>query len=131
MDEMDFELILTLLSVIPSEIVTDSKGQNLFHMLSMKASKCSLDQLTKIYTALKERGVDCGAKDQFGRTALHYAVIGGSLPFVKMLLTTATERFNTNETDYENNTPLSLCIGGSKYIANKFYQEQIVEEVKI
>ena len=82
MDEKKFMLVLTLLSKNPDDHVIqskNSKGQNLFHILSQNASSCSLEHLQRIYDTLLKRGVDCKAKDNFGRTALHYAVISESI----------------------------------------------------
>ncbi len=48
MDEKKFMLVLTLLSKNPDDHVIQSKnkkGQNLFHILSMNASSCSLEHL--------------------------------------------------------------------------------------
>jgi ankyrin repeat protein len=45
----------------------------------MNAASCSAEHLKRIYEALSKRGVDLRAKDIYGRNALHYAVIGGSL----------------------------------------------------
>ena len=114
MDEKKFMLVLTLLSKNPDDHVIqskNSKGQNLFHILSMNASSCALEHLQRIYDALQKRGVDCRAKDNFGRTALHYAVISGSLQLVKMLLTQG-EGYDPNEVDNEGHTPLSLFMKG-------------------
>jgi len=52
----------------------------------MNAASCSIEHLRRIYEALLKRGVDVRAKDMYGRNALHYAVIGGSLELVKLLL---------------------------------------------
>lgn len=123
MDEKKFMLVLTLLSKNPDDQVIqskNSKGQNLFHILSMNAASCALEHLERIYDALQKRGVDCRAKDNFGRTALHYAVIGGSLQLVKMLLTQA-EGYNPNEVDNEGHTPLTLYLQGDKNSAHQFY----------
>lgn len=81
MDEKKFMLVLTLLSKNPDDSVVqrkNSKGQNLFHILSQNASSCSLEHLTRIYETLKKRGVDVKAKDIFQRNALHYAVMSES-----------------------------------------------------
>lgn len=51
------------------------------------------------------------AKDNFGRNALHYSVIGGSLQLVKLLLK-ENPPYNPNEVDNEGFTPLSLCLRG-------------------
>ena len=89
MDEKKFMLVLTLLSKNPNDEIIqqkNKKGQNLFHILSMNAASCSIEHLRRIYEALLKRGVDVRAKDMYGRNALHYAVIGGSLELVKLLL---------------------------------------------
>jgi ankyrin repeat protein len=89
MDEKKFMLVLTLLSKNPNDEIVqqkNKKGQNLFHILSMNASSCSLEHLKRIYDALRKRGVDVRAKDIYNRNALHYAVIGGSIELVALLL---------------------------------------------
>ena len=58
-----------------------------------------------------KRGVDCKAKDKFGRTALHYSVISQSQALVNLLLT-KVEGYNVNEVDNDGHTPLSLCLQG-------------------
>ncbi len=101
MDEKKFMLVLTLLSKNPDDSVIQSKnkkGQNLFHILSMNAGGCSIDHLKRIYETLSKRGVDTQAKDSFGRTALHYAVISGAVELVKMLLSHG-DGYNPNEVD--------------------------------
>lgn len=62
-----------------------------------------------------KRGVDCKAKDNFGRTALHYAVISLSLQLVKMLLASA-DGYNPNEVDNFHQTPMSLCLKGEHMV---------------
>ncbi len=112
MDEKKFMLVLTLLSKNPDDHVIqskNSKGQNLFHILSQNAGGCALEHLQRIYEALRKRGVDCKAKDNFGRTALHYAVISGSLQLVQMLLS-QEGGYDPNEVDNYGHTPLSLFL---------------------
>jgi len=53
------------------------------------------------------------AKDNFGRNALHYAVIGNSFELVKMLLSDSNP-YDPNEIDNEGFSPLALCIQGKK-----------------
>ena len=65
-----------------------------------------------------KRGVDCKAKDNFGRTALHYAVISSSLQLVKLLL--GVGDYNPNEVDNEGHTPITLCMQGS-FPESQFY----------
>ncbi len=75
----------------------------------MNAASCSIEHLKRIYEALLKRGVDVHAKDMYGRNALHYAVIGGSVQLVGLLLS-SENKYNPNEYDNEGNTPLSLCL---------------------
>lgn len=79
----------------------------------MNAASCSIEHLKRIYDALLKRGVDVHAKDMFGRNALHYAVIGGSTQLVELLLC-KENNYNPNEVDNEGDTPLSLCLKGTK-----------------
>lgn len=114
MDEKKFMLVLTLLSKNPNDEVVqqkNKKGQNLFHILSMNAASCSFEHLKRIYDALMKRGVDVRAKDNFGRNALHYAVIGGSLQLVQMLLGEHPP-YDPNEVDNEGFTPLAHFVKG-------------------
>ena len=130
MDEKKFMLVLTLLSKNPDDHVIqskNSKGQNLFHILSMNASSCALEHQQRIYDALQKRGVDCKAKDSFGRTALHYSIISGSIQLVKMLLT-QEEGYNPNEVDNEGHTPLSLFMQGDKNTQHQFYDPAFKHE---
>ena len=123
MDEKKFMLVLTLLSKNPDDHVIqskNSKGQNLFHILSQNAGSCSLEHLQRIYDALLKRGVDCKAKDNFGRTALHYAVMSESISLCKMLLTQA-QGYDPNEVDNSGHTPLSLYFKGKKTVPHDFY----------
>jgi len=123
MDEKKFMLVLTLLSKNPDDHVIqskNSKGQNLFHILSQNAGSCSLEHLQRIYDALQKRGVDCKAKDNFGRTALHYAVVSESTSLVKMLLT-QTQGYDPNEVDNSGHTPISLYFKGKKNTPHEFY----------
>lgn len=71
-----------------------------------------------------KRGVDVRAKDNFGRNALHYSVISGSLQLVKLLLS-EDNGYNPNEVDNEGHTPLSLCLRGknSEILYYNPYQE--------
>ena len=85
----------------------------------MNASSCSFEHLQRIYEAFLKRGVDCKAKDNFGRNALHYSVISNSLQLVKLLLT-HSDGYNPNEIDKEGHTPLSLCLKG-KRVDDLFY----------
>lgn len=75
----------------------------------MNAASCSIEHLKRIYEALLKRGVDVHAKDMYGRNALHYAVIGGSVQLVGLLLS-SENKYNPNEYDNEGHTPLSLCL---------------------
>jgi len=88
----------------------------------MNASSCSFEHLKRIYETLSKRGVNVAAKDMYKRTALHYAVISGSIQLVELLLT-ATERYNPNEVDVYGHTPLSLLLEG-KNAKVAFYDRQ-------
>lgn len=77
----------------------------------MNAASCSFEHLKRIYDALMKRGVDVRAKDNFGRNALHYAVIGGSLQLVQMLLGEHPP-YDPNEVDNEGFTPLAHYVKG-------------------
>ena len=79
--------------------------------MSLNAGGCSKDHLIRIYETLKKRGVDVKAKDSFGRTALHYAVISGSLELVKLLLSSHND-YQINEVDKDGYTPLSYFLKG-------------------
>lgn len=79
----------------------------------MNASSCSFEHLKRIYDALMKRGVDVRAKDDFGRNALHYAVIGGSQPLVEMLLSEHPP-YDPNEVDNEGFTPLAHHLKGNR-----------------
>lgn len=130
MDEKKFMLVLTLLSKNPDDHIIQSKnakGQNLFHILSQNAGGCALEHLQRIYDALQKRGVDCKAKDNFGRTALHYAVISGSLQLVQMLLSQAGG-YDPNEVDNYGHTPLSLYMEGAKNTPHQFYHPAFKHE---
>ena len=77
MDEKKFQLCLTLLSKEPDDAVvqqTNSKRQNLFHVLCQNSRECQAVHLTRLYTTFKKRGVSPLEQDSIGRTALHYAV---------------------------------------------------------
>ena len=67
-----------------------------------------------------KRGVDCKAKDNFGRTALHYAVMSESISLVKMLLSSGSG-YDPNEVDNSGHTPLSLYFKGKKTVPYDFY----------
>jgi len=78
MDEKKFMLVLTLLSKNPNDEVIqqkNKKNQNLFHILAMNAASCSIDHLKRIYETFLKRRVDVKAVDNYGRNALHYAVL--------------------------------------------------------
>ena len=82
MDEKKFQLVLTLLAKTPEDSViqqSNSKGQNLMHILSMNSKNCKAENLDRIYLTLKKRGVQLDAKDSFKRTSLHYAVENRSI----------------------------------------------------
>lgn len=73
----------------------------------------------RIYETLKKRGVDVKAKDNYGRTALHYSVISESLDLVKLLLESKNE-YKVNEVDNDGHTPLSYFLKGKSAEA-QFY----------
>ncbi len=68
------------------------------------------------------------AKDNFGRTALHYSVISGSLELVKLLLA-SNEDYQINEIDIDGYTPLSYFLKGksseSQFYNHVFHQDNI------
>lgn len=55
-------------------------------MLCQNAKHCAHDHMMRIYYKLKKRGLNCLELDHQNRSALHYAVNGGTFNLVEILL---------------------------------------------
>lgn len=65
------------------------------------------DELIKFYKQLIEQGVPSTSLDvdNRGRNALHFAVKGGNLAFIKFLI--ENEKFDVNAVDFRGVNPLN------------------------
>jgi hypothetical protein len=82
LDDGKLQLVLTLLSKTADDAIIqrkNEKGQNLMHILAMNSRKCGtnptvFENMMRICTILRKRGVNCLEQDNLGNNALHYAV---------------------------------------------------------
>jgi len=77
-----------------------------------------MEHLKRIYETLKKRGVDCLEADGFGRTALHYAVLGKKEELVDMLLVQGAD---PKTQDIYGHTPLTLYLKGDAIKTTALY----------
>ena len=100
-------------------IQRNQKGQSLIHVLSRNTHllKEGIAQLTKFYKELIDQGVPSNAEDvdNRGRNALHFAVKGGNIAFLKYLV--EVEHFDVKTSvDFRGVTPLSQLIKGDRIL---------------
>jgi len=80
------------------------------HILAMNSKKCGtnptvFDNMMRICTILRKRGVNCLEQDNLGNNALHYAVQCDSLQLVQVLI---AEKIDVNAVNNDGHTPFSL-----------------------
>lgn len=85
----------------------NSEGKKAFHMAC--ESNCTVDIIYFFLTTKPDFDLNCW--DRFGRTGLHYAVIGNNIKAIKMLLKT---NINLNKQDDDKETALHLAYRGNK-----------------
>ena len=74
--------------------------------------------MMRIYYKLKKRGLNCLELDHQNRSALHYAVNGGTFNLVEILL---SEGLSARQQDKEGLTPLATYLRGDKCLTTKLY----------
>ena len=106
----EYRLLLKLLKRTTDDTVLqklNTDNQNLIHILIRHSDNRDYSALEDIYNELKRRGVDYKAKDNYGRTALHYAAEKSNYNMLNLLL---TDKCDINVIDLYGHTPLTLLV---------------------
>ena len=97
---------------------TNSKGQNLIHVLARNAHLIAdVNDIIKFYKQLEQRGLPARAKDDNGNTALHHALRAQNLSFIKFLVD--VQNFNINETNLKGRNALAYLLCGDNILTAK------------
>jgi ankyrin repeat protein len=123
--EEKFKLVLNLLKKTPDDRIvqkTNSKNQNLLHLISMHGGGAEYEDLINIYSQFKKKGVKHHLRDTLGRTALHYAAESSNAHMLSLLL---KEKYDPNLLDNENENAVILLIKGDKISTCQRYLQSL------
>ena len=84
---------------------TNEQGQNLYHTFALKGNGCPHQIATKIHRTFMDKQIDFKAKDNKGRTPLHYAALSNFRFLMQELLAQGSP---INAQDNDGLTPFAL-----------------------
>ncbi|BFZ11859.1 hypothetical protein BsWGS_14898 [Bradybaena similaris] len=123
-----FYLALRLLRRIPdvSRLHTKNKeGQNLFHVLASKTSRCDPDLQIKVAGALLEKRIPIADKDKHGFTPLMYAALKHQSVTLAKFLIENDLKFDSKVKDIKNRDIVAAFMWDYNWVSDQFKVEEV------